>query len=219
MKAPRQHFILTAVLGAAVIVASPAGAQDAAPPEIPQEIQQEVLKELENDPEYQETQKFLDDAQSQVAKVRAETDARAKEIEALAVRVGEIISNIGATSEDNTNLRSEISVLTDLLKLERQTTGELREDLKKLNTRFDDARLERLKSDQRKDRQIEELRRENTKALKRLNEAVETIADQAKTNQVLASDLEDAKKEMERQDKEIELLKKNRYRPRRRTTR
>jgi len=210
MKAPRQHFILTAVLGAAVIVASPAGAQDAAPPEIPQEIQQEVLKELENDPEYQETQKFLDDAQSQVAKVRAETDARAKEIEALAVRVGEIISNIGATSEDNTNLRSEISVLTDLLKLERQTTGELREDLKKLNTRFDDARLERLKSDQRKDRQIEELRRENTKALKRLNEAVETIADQAKTNQVLASDLEDAKKEMERQDKEIELLKKNR---------
>ncbi len=144
METRLRHLILTAGLAAAMIVAAPAFAQDAAPPEIPPEIQQEVLKELQNDPEYQETQKFLDDAQSQVAKVRAETDARAKEIEALAVRVGDIISNIGATSEDNTNLRSEISVLADLLKLERQTTGELREDLKKLNTRFDDARLERL---------------------------------------------------------------------------
>ena len=196
-----------------MIVSALATAQESAPPE----IQQEVLKELENDPEYQETRKFLDDTQSQVAKVRAENDARAKEIEALAIRVGDIISNIGATSEDNTNLRSEISVLSDLLKLERQTTGELREDLKKLNTRFDDARLERLKSDRKKDQQIEELRRENTKALKRLNEAVETIADQAKTNQVLASDLEEAKQEMERQDKEIELLKNSRYLPRRRT--
>ncbi len=213
METRLRHLILTAGLAAAMIVSALATAQESAPPE----IQQEVLKELENDPEYQETRKFLDDTQSQVAKVRAENDARAKEIEALAVRVGDIISNIGATSEDNTNLRSEISVLSDLLKLERQTTGELREDLKKLNTRFDDARLERLKSDRKKDQQIEELRRENTKALKRLNEAVETIADQAKTNQVLASDLEEAKQEMERQDKEIELLKNSRYLPRRRT--
>ncbi len=213
METRLRHLILTAGLAAAMIVSALATAQESAPPE----IQQEVLKELENDPEYQETRKFLDDAQSQVAKVRAENDARAKEIEALAVRVGDIISNIGATSEDNTNLRSEISVLSDLLKLERQTTGELREDLKKLNTRFDDARLERLNSDRTKDQKIEELRRENTKALKRLNEAVETIADQAKTNQVLASDLEEAKQEMERQDKEIELLKNSRYLPRRRT--
>ncbi len=213
METRLRHLILTAGLAAAMIVSALATAQESAPPE----IQQEVLKELENDPAYQETQKFLDDAQSQVAKVRAENDARAKEIEALAVRVGDIISNIGATSEDNTNLRSEISVLSDLLKLERQTTGELREDLKKLNTRFDDARLERLNSDRTKDQKIEELRRENTKALKRLNEAVETIADQAKTNQVLASDLEEAKQEMERQDKEIELLKNSRYLPRRRT--
>ncbi|MEK9676784.1 MAG: hypothetical protein VW169_00125 [Rhodospirillaceae bacterium] len=213
METRLRHLILTAGLAAAMIVSALATAQESAPPE----IQQEVLKELENDPEYQETRKFLDDTQSQVAKVRAENDARAKEIEALAIRVGDIISNIGATSEDNTNLRSEISVLSDLLKLERQTTGELREDLKKLNTRFDDARLERLKSDRKKDQQIEELRRENTKALKRLNEAVETIADQAKTNQVLASDLEEAKQEMERQDKEIELLKNSRYLPRRRT--
>jgi chromosome segregation ATPase len=213
METRLRHLILTAGLAAAMIVSALATAQESAPPE----IQQEVLKELENDPEYQETRKFLDDTQSQVAKVRAENDARAKEIEALAIRVGDIISNIGATSEDNTNLRSEISVLSDLLKLERQTTGELREDLKKLNTRFDDARLERLKSDRKKDQQIEELRRENTKALKRLNEAVETIADQAKTNQVLASDLEEAKQEMERQDKEIERLKNSRYLPRRRT--
>ncbi len=205
-------------LAAAVIWAGPAFAQSTAPPEIPPDIQQEVQQALENDPEYQETQKFLDQAQNQVAKVRAETDARAKEIEALAVRVGDIISNIGATSEDNSNLRSEISVLGDLLKLERQTTGALREDLKPANHKLDEARLERLKSDRKKDQTIQELREENAKALKRLNEAVETIADQAKTNQVLASDLEEAKKEMDRLDKEVDLLKKNRYRPRRRTT-
>ena len=47
-------------------------------------------------------------------------NAQAKDLEALANRVGELISNIGSTNEDASNLRSELSVQTDLLDIERE---------------------------------------------------------------------------------------------------
>ena len=193
---------------------TPASAQQN---DIPPEISAEIQKTLENDKDYQETQKLLQETEGRIAKVRTETDARAKEIEALALRVGDIIANIGATSEDNSNLRSEMSVVTDLLSLERQTTHELRQEILAVNQKLDEANLSRLKSERQKDKTLSALRTENAKALKRLNESVETIADLAKTNQVLASDLEKATTEMERMEREVQLLKRGRYRPKRRT--
>jgi len=186
---------------------------------VPALAQDKPVLDLENDPEYQETQKFLAETENKISKVRAETDARAAEIEALANRVGDLIANISSTNEDASNLRSELSVVNDLLAIERQTTDGLRKDLGGLTTQLTTLQAERKSKEEKLNATIAALRAENAKALKRLNEAVETIADQAKTNQVLASDLEEAKQEMDRLEKEVTLLKKGRYRPRRRTAR
>ncbi len=83
--------------------------------------------------EYKKTQEFINKTQSKIDRVRGETEARAKEIEALATRVGDIISAMSSQGEDNTNLISEISVLNELLTIERQTTTGLRGDIDGLN--------------------------------------------------------------------------------------
>ena len=93
--------------------------------------------DIENDPGYKETQEFLAKTQNIIAKSRAETNAQAKEIEALANRVGELISNIGSTNEDASNLRSELSVQTDLLDIERKTTEGLRRQMLILSKNMD----------------------------------------------------------------------------------
>ena len=72
--------------------------------------------------EFEDTQKFIDQTRSKISVFQAETEARAREIESLADRVSDIVSSISSKEEDNSNLRSEISVLTELLELERQTT-------------------------------------------------------------------------------------------------
>lgn len=83
--------------------------------------------------EYKKTREFINKTQSKIDRVRGETEARAKEIEALATRVGDIISAMSSQGEDNTNLISEISVLNELLTIERQTTTGLRGDIDGLN--------------------------------------------------------------------------------------
>ena len=93
--------------------------------------------DMENDPGYKETQKFLAKTQSIIEKSRAETNAQAKDLEALANRVGELISNIGSTNEDASNLRSELSVQTDLLNIERETTEGLRRQMLILSKNMD----------------------------------------------------------------------------------
>ena len=83
--------------------------------------------------EFHKTQAFISKTQSKIARVRRETEARAREIEALATRVGDIISAMSSQGEDNTNLISEISVLNELLTIERQTTTGLRGDIDGMN--------------------------------------------------------------------------------------
>ena len=126
--------------------------------------------DIENDPEYQETQKLLASTQNIIAKARAETDARAKEIEALTNRVGELISNIGSTSEDASNLRSELSVVNDLLSIERQTTDELREEMVVLNQEIALKIKKKSDSEAKLQSTIASLHSGNTKVLKRLKE-------------------------------------------------
>ena len=93
--------------------------------------------DIENDPGYKETQEFLEKTQSIIAKSRAETNDQEKDLEALANRVGELISNIGSTNEDASNLRSELSVQTDLLDIERKTTEGLRRQMLILSKNMD----------------------------------------------------------------------------------
>ena len=163
--------------------------------------------DLENDPGYQETQKFIANTENMITKVRAETDARAREIEALASQVGDLISNISVTSEDANNLRSELSVVTDLLATERKTTDGLRKDVGGLTEQLKIYKVKLKQNEDRLGSTIATLREENTRALKRLNSAVQTIASQARRNEDLEADLARANKSLERLQKELALVK------------
>ena len=137
--------------------------------------------DIENDPGYKETQKFLAKTQSIIEKSRAETNAQAKDLEALANRVGELISNIGSTNEDASNLRSELSVQTDLLNIERETTEGLRRQMLILSKNMDTQKKIKTDIEAKLQSVIASLRAENTKGKKRLNK----MEAQKKTNSTL----------------------------------
>ena len=137
--------------------------------------------DIENDPGYKETQEFLEKTQSIIAKSRAETNAQEKDLEALANRVGELISNIGSTNEDASNLRSELSVQTDLLDIERKTTEGLRRQMLILSKNMDTQNKIKTEIEAKLQSVIASLRAENTKVKKRLN----SLEAQKKTNSSL----------------------------------
>ena len=137
--------------------------------------------DIENDPGYKETQEFLAKSQSIIAKSRAETNAQAKDLEALANRVGELISNIGSTNEDASNLRSELSVQTDLLNIERETTEGLRRQMLILSKNMDTQKKIKTDIEAKLQSVIASLRAENTKGKKRLN----TLEAQKKSSSTL----------------------------------
>ena len=124
---------------------------------------------IENDSPHEETQKFLANTQEIIARVRAETDARAREIEALTNRVEELISNIGSTNEDVSNLRSELSLRNDLLIMERKTTDGLRRHLLLLNKNLDTQKMNNTDLETRLQSVIATLRAENAKVRKQLS--------------------------------------------------
>ena len=124
--------------------------------------------DIENDPGYKETQKFLAKTQSIIEKSRAETNAQAKDLEALANRVGELISNIGSTNEDASNLRSELSVQTDLLNIERETTEGLRRQMLILSKNMDTQKKIKTDIEAKLQSMIASLGAENAEGKKRL---------------------------------------------------
>ena len=125
--------------------------------------------DIENDPGYKETQKFLAKTQSIIEKSRAETNAQAKDLEALANRVGELISNIGSTNEDASNLRSELSVQTDLLNIERETTEGLRRQMLILSKNMDTQKKIKTDIEAKLESVIASLGAENAEGKKRLS--------------------------------------------------
>ena len=125
--------------------------------------------DIENDPGYKETQEFLEKTQSIIAKSRAETNAQEKDLEALANRVGELISNIGSTNEDASNLRSELSVQTDLLDIERKTTEGLRRQMLILSKNMDTQKKIKTDIEAKLQSVIASLGAENAEGKKRLS--------------------------------------------------
>jgi chromosome segregation ATPase len=185
--------------------------------------------------EFNKTQAFIAKTQSKIDRVRGESEARAREIEALATRVSDIISAMSSQGEDNTNLISEISVLNELLTIERQTTTSLRSDIESLNGsritrdaehkaaeaalkkqhREDvDAGAEReaaLSKDIVRAQDITAAAQKNlTAAEKKLSSALGSIAGQAQTSRVLASDVNTLRKQVRRLKSEIKLVKRRR---------
>ena len=166
--------------------------------------------------EYEATQKFIDQTQSKITLVRTQTEARAKEIEALANRVDEIITKMSGQGEDNTALLSEIAVLNELLALERQTTADLRKDNSALMTAVETHKKANAEIKQKHDQELKLKQADLADAQKRLDNALATAASREKTNNVLVSNVETLTKETERLKKQVKILKENRYRPKRR---
>ena len=142
--------------------------------------------DIENDPGYKETQKFLAKTQSIIEKSRAETNAQAKDLEALANRVGELISNIGSTNEDASNLRSELSVQTDLLNIERETTEGLRRQMLILSKNMDTQKKIKTDIEAKLQSMIASLGAENAEGKKRLS----TLEAEKKKNSDIESKLQ-----------------------------
>src|SRR3970040_90866 len=116
----RQLF--AALAGLACLLPAPASAQGAGG--------------LESSREFQETQEFINRTQAKIDPVRRAIEARAKEIEAIANRVGEVISTMFSQGEDNSSLRSEMQKLAGLLEIERETAGGLKGAPAKLTNRM-----------------------------------------------------------------------------------
>ena len=154
-------------------------------------VSQENLPDLsafssETRKSYIDTQKFIKKTQTKMNLARSQANARAKEIEALAIRVSDIITKMSGQGEDNSALQSEIYVLNELLALERKTSGDLRLEMTKLSSTIKNIRL-------------------NNNMLK--NKYSETL----EKNKNLAHDIEGLKAVTGHLSKQVRLLKKRRY--------
>ena len=144
---------------------------------------------MESDPQYQETQKFLSKTKNLIERTKAETDARAKEIEALTNRVGELIANMGSTSEDAYNLRSELSVQSDLLAIERETTEGLRRQMLILNKNLEAQKTSKSEIEAKLRSVIISLRAENKKVKKSLYDSIDKSENNSNTEVNLRSEI------------------------------
>ncbi len=169
--------------------------------------------------EFEDTQKFIDQTRSKISVYQAETEARAQEIESLADRVSDIVSSISSKDENNSNLRSEISVLTELLKLERQTTKVLRTDIATVKTALTSAETEHEAQQKKFERALKAKDVARADAELKRDLALESVLSHENTKKVLVDDIELLQMKIERLTKEVTLLKKNRYRSKRRGTR
>jgi chromosome segregation ATPase len=157
---------------------------------------------LENSKDYKDTQDVISKTQVKIDQLRRDNDVRAKEIEAIANRVGDVISTMSSQGSDNTSLRSEMAKLSGQLDLERETTKTLRGDLAKANAKLGSSREKELED---KLRTAEDANRE---AEKRLSAALESIAGHARTNRQLVSDIEGLQKDLDAARKENELIRR-----------
>ena len=156
----------------------------------------------ESDKEYQETNEFLLKTRTIIAKARAETDARAREIEALTNRVGELISNIGSTSEDASNLRSQLLVVNDLLNTERQTSDSLRKEQQALNQELDQQRKNQADTKYLLDRELSEQRRKH----KKLSKQLDKLKAEVKTRSNLEQELIEQQRKHAKLSKQVDKL-------------
>jgi chromosome segregation ATPase len=157
---------------------------------------------IENSKDYKDTQDVINKTQAKIDQLRRDNDVRAKEIEAIANRVGDVISTMSSQGSDNTSLRSEMSKLAGQLDLERETTKALRGDLAKANAKLNTSREKELED------KLRSAENANREAEKRLSAALESIAGHARINRQLVSDIEGLQKDLDAARKETELIRR-----------
>ena len=161
---------------------------------------------------YEDTQKLINETRTKLDLVRTQNNARTREIEALTNKIGAVIRKISGQGEDNTALQSEISVLDELLAIERKITGDLRIKNIQLVNKLNTIRIKNtsIKNQQRETAKIIEAKLMKTK--KRLEAVVAKTASREKINKQLEINIKTLATEVVRLRKQIKLLKKNRYR-------
>ena len=161
---------------------------------------------------YEDTQKLINETRTKLDLVRTQNNARAREIEALTNKIGAVIRKISGQGEDNTALQSEISVLDELLAIERKITGDLRIKNIQLVNKLNTIRIKNtsIRNQQRETAKINEAKLMKTK--KRLEAVVAKTASREKINKQLEINIKTLATEVVRLRKQIKLLKKNRYR-------
>lgn len=161
---------------------------------------------------YEDTQKLINETRTKLDLVRTQNNARTREIEALTNKIGAVIRKISGQGEDNTALQSEISVLDELLAIERKITGDLRIKNIQLVNKLNTIRIKNtsIKNQQRETAKINEAKLMKTK--KRLEAVVAKMANRGKINKQLEINIKTLATEVVRLRKQIKLLKKNRYR-------
>ena len=161
---------------------------------------------------YKDTQKLINKTRTKLDLVRTQNNARAREIEALTNKVGVIINRMSGQGEDNTALQSEISVLDEMLTVERKANGDLKSKniqlLDKLNTLKIQNTAIKNKSAETKSKYEANLLDSKNK----LRVAISEITDRGELNKQLEIDLKTLATEVVRLRKQVQLLKKNRYR-------
>lgn len=170
-----------------------------------------------NAEEAKETEAFINQTQSKIDLMEAETEARAKELEALANRVGDIISTITSKDEDNSNLRSELSVSTELLSIERNTTVALRQEAALLEDKIEAEKNARGKAEAKLKSNNAAINTELIEKEKKLIAALQTVAALTKTKKNLEFDILALKIRLEQLEKDVALTKSRRNRTPRQT--
>ena len=161
---------------------------------------------------YEDTQKLINKTRTKLDLVRTQNNARAREIEALTNKVGAIITRMSGQGKDNTALQSEISVLDEMLTIERNATDDLRTKNIKLLNKIDAIRIQNFSVENRHIEIVNKYETDLIETKKRLRITIADMADGVKLNKQLESNIETLATEVVRLRNQIKLLKKNRYR-------
>ena len=161
---------------------------------------------------YEDTQKLINKTRTKLDLVRTQNNARAREIEALTNKVGAIITRMSGQGKDNTALQSEISVLDEMLTIERNATDDLRTKNIQLLNKLDAIRIQNFSVENRHTEIVNKYETDLIETKKRLEITIAGMADRVKLNKQLESNIETLATEVVRLRNQIKLLKKNRYR-------
>jgi chromosome segregation ATPase len=161
---------------------------------------------------YEDTQKLINKTRTKLDLVRTQNNARAREIEALTNKVGAIITRMSGQGKDNTALQSEISVLDEMLTIERNATDDLRTKNIQLLNKIDAIRIQNFSIENRHTEIVNKYETDLIETKKRLKNQSADVANGVTLNKQLESNIETLATEVVRLRNQIKLLKKNRYR-------
>ena len=161
---------------------------------------------------YEDTQKLINKTRTKLDLVRTQNNARAREIEALTNKVGAIITRMSGQGKDNTALQSEISVLDEMVTIERNATDDLRTKNIQLLNKLDAIRIQNFSVENRHTEIVNKYETDLIETKKRLKITIADMTNGVKLNKQLESNIETLATEVVRLRNQIKLLKKNRYR-------